>query len=350
MRPVVCLALLLAAGSTPARADGVVQELSAGTMPQAASEPNTSYLTDKLSGIWEPGDDWQIRLDLAGTRYFHVRADDMAVANLSVEYDAGTHWIARLSAGGSPSASIDTKMPVKAMNARGNPVAGDATLVSTSSSLTGAAWLGYETAGDGDAETTANLGANVMSLTTREQIGSIEGRNGQAITLDQVRAFCAMQPCRGGLGAALDGTTVPLHQLVLTAGLSEQLFQVTELGVDGAYYLYDQDPTQVGTISITRAGQTLTSGGIGIAPVQYSLTPSAIQRIGPVMVMASAAYGKYVDNLGWELDAALRVQVKVASGDHRLKLWAKLTGSRDVDQMSAVSKAGSVALGTQFTW
>jgi hypothetical protein len=347
MRPALCLALLLVA-SRPARADGVVEEVSAGTMPQASSAPSASWMTDKLAGIWEPGDDWQVRLDLAGTRYFRIRADDVAVANLSVEYDAGAHWIARLAAGGSPASSIDTAVPVKAVNARGNAVAGDATLGSRTSSLSGAAWLGYETAGD--AETTASLGATATALTTREQIASITGRNGQAITLDQVRAFCAMQPCKNGLGAALDGAIVPLDQVVVTAGVSEQLFQVTELGLDGAYYFYDRDPTQVATISITRAGQTLTSGGIGIAPVRYSLTPSVIQRIGPVMVMASAAYSKYVDDQGWAVDATLRIQVKIALGDHRLKLWAKLAGSRDVDAMSTVSKAGSVALGTQYTW
>lgn len=45
-----------------------------------------------------------------------------------------------------------------------------------------AAWLGYETAGDG--ETIANLGATATALTTREQIASITGRNSQTITLD----------------------------------------------------------------------------------------------------------------------------------------------------------------------
>jgi hypothetical protein len=40
----------------------------------------------------------------------------------------------------------------------------------------------------------------------------------------------------------------------------------------------------------------------------------------------------------------------LALGDTRLKLWAKLTGSRDIDQRNTVSKAGSVALGTQCTW
>src|SRR5262249_40070382 len=164
-------------------------------------------------------------------------------------------------------------------------------------------------------------------------------------TLQQVRAFCAMQPCTLGLVAALDGTTLPIHQTALTAELSEQLFRVTELGVDAAYYLYDQDPTQVGAIPITRAGQTLTGGGIAIAPVLYSVAPSVIQRLGPAMAMATVAYSQYVDAQGWAIDAALRVQVKLSFGDTRLKLWAKLTGSRDVAATSAVSRAGSVALG-----
>jgi hypothetical protein len=348
MRPVVYL-IALTAAAAPARAGGVVEELSAGTTPSASGAPSSSWLTDRLAGIWEPGDDWQVRLDLTGTRYFHVTADDRAVASVSVEYDPDAHWIVRLATGGSPSSSSETSTPVKAMSARGTAITGDAAVTSSSASLSGSAWLGYETAGDGDAETTANVSAGVVALDTRQQITSVRGRNGAMLTLDQVRAFCAMQPCAGGIVSALDGAPAPLHQLVLGAGASEQLFQRTELGIDGAYYLYDQDPTQVGALAITRAGQA-GSGGTGIAPVRYSATPSVIQRLGRVMAMASVTYSRYVDDQGWAVDAAIRIQVKLAPGDTRLKLWAKLTGSRDVDQKIAVSKAGSVALGTEYAW
>jgi hypothetical protein len=349
MRPVLCAVALTAIVPAAARADGLSEEVSAGTTPQTQATASASWLTDKLAGTWEPGADWQIRLDLAGTHYFHIKASDLLLANLSVEYDPDPHWIFRLGAGGSPSSTADSTLRVQAQNALGTPVTGEAASTAASSSLSGSAWLGYETAGDGDAETTVSLSATATALDTRQQITSVRGRNGQTLTLDELRMFCASHPCGDGLAAALAGTPATLHQLVLAAGVSEQLFRNTELGVDGSYFLYDQDPTQVGSFSLTRAGQT--TGGIGIAPVRYTAVPSLIQRIGPVMAMTSVAYSKYVDDQGWALDATLRIQLKLAlDGDTRLKLWAKLVGSRDIDQMNAVTKAGSVALGAQYTW
>ena len=133
------------------------------------------------------------------------------------------------------------------------------------------------------------------------------------------------------------------------ASLSEQLYRDTDVGVDGSYYLYDKDPPQVGYLSITRAGQA--AGGGGIAPVLYSATPSLVHRFGPVMAMSSVAYSKYVGQQGHDASATLRLQYKLAfDGDHRLKLWAKLTGSHDVDQMNATTEAGSVSIGAQYTW
>ena len=69
------------------------------------------------------------------------------------------------------------------------------------------------------------------------------------------------------------------------------------------------------------------------------------------MAMAGVAYSQYVDALGTDVTATLRLQYKLAlDGDRRLKLWAKLTGARDVDSMNTTSKAGSAALGVQYQW
>jgi len=258
------LGALGALGRSPAHADGAIEEISAGSAPHTQGSPSATWIADKLAGIWEPGDDWQLRLDVIGTRYLGEKASDMVLANLAVEYAPTAHWILRLAAGGSPSSTTSSTMPVQMQDLRGNPITADAKLRAATASASGSAWLGYETAGDGAAETTASVSASVTELDARQDLTSVQGRNGQVVTVDQLRAFCAAHPCASGLGAALDGQSSSVVQLVLGAGLSEQLFQDTDVGVDGAYYLYDKDPTQVGTFSATRAGQTAGAG------VQYA--------------------------------------------------------------------------------
>ena len=350
MRRLLCAIAIVTMGRAPAHADGAAEEISAGRAPHTQGTPSSTWIADKLSGLWEPGDDWQLRLDLTGTRYFDTRASDVTLANLAVEYDPDTHWILRLAAGGSPSSTSGSTSVVQAQSAAGAPITGDASIETSSSSASGSASLGYETAGDGDAETSAVVTATVTALDSVQQITDVQGRRGQVFTLSLLRAFCASHPCPGGLGGALDGEPASVHQLVLGGSLSEQLYQDTDVGLDGSYYLYDKDPTQVGYVSITRSGQA-AGGGLGLAPVQYSAMPSLIHRFGPVMAMSSVAYSKYVDNQGHDVSATLRIQYKLAfDGDRRLKLWAKLTGSRDVDQMNATTEAGSISLGAQYTW
>lgn len=351
MRRLLCGLAIVTAVRAPARAGGAAEEMSAGHAPHTQGVPSSTWIADKLSGLWEPGDDWQLRLDLTGTRYFDIRASDVTLASLAVEYDPDAHWILRLAAGGSPSATADSKSVVQAQSALGAPITGNASFTTTSSSGSGSAGLGYETAGDGDVETSALITASITELDSTQQITDVQGRKGQTLTLAQLRAMCASHPCAGGIGSALDGVPASVHQLVLGGSLSEQLYRNTDVGLDGSYYLYDKDPTQVGNLSITRSGQTAGGGGLGIAPVLYSVMPSLIHRFGPVMVMSSVAYDKYVDQQGHDVSATLRIQYKLAfAGDQRLKLWAKLTGSRDVDQMNAMTEAGSISLGAQYTW
>jgi hypothetical protein len=353
-RPFVYALAIVALGRMSAHADGALEEISAGNAPHAQGAPSSTWIADKLAGMWEPGDDWQLRLDVTGTRYVATKASassEVVLANLSVEYDPTPHWILRLAAGGSPSSTAASTTSVQMQDLRGTPITADAKLETSSSSVSGSAWLGYETAGDGAVETSAITSASVTQLTSRQDITSLQGRNGQMVTLDQLRTTCTSHPCANGLGAALDGQSANLTQLVLGAGISEQLYQDTDVGLDGSYYLYDKDPAQAGTFTVTRAGQTAAAGGIGIAPVLYSVTPSLAHRFGPVMAMSSVSYSEYVEALGYAVTATLRIQYRRAlGGSRRLKLWAKLTGSRDVDPMSAVSKAGAVTLGVQYAW
>jgi hypothetical protein len=350
MRQLLCAVMLVVAGRGLARADGIAEELSAGSAPHADGAPASSWIANKLSGMWEPGDAWQLRLDLTETRYFDASASNVGLANLAVEYDPTVHWILRLGLGGSPASTADAKSVIQTQNATGAAVTADARIATTSSSASGSASVGYETAGGGDLETSALLSASVTQLDSTQEITDVQGRRGQTLTAAQLAALCAAHPCAGGLGSALDGVPATLHQLVLGASLSEQLYQHTDLGLDASYYLYAQDPTQLGALSISRTGQS-AGGSFAIAPVRYSVMPSLIHRFGPVMVMSSLAYSQYVDQQGHDLTATLRLQYKLAlSGAQRVKLWTKLMATRDVDQMNASTQAGSLSLGAQYSW
>ena len=69
------------------------------------------------------------------------------------------------------------------------------------------------------------------------------------------------------------------------------------------------------------------------------------------MALTSLSYGKYADELGYNVTPSLRLQYKFElDDDRRLKVWIKASGSRDVDQLGAVSKSGSLATGLQYTW
>src|ERR1041384_4680967 len=178
MRPLLLPALAIipawAAGPAPAYAGGAVEEVSAGNAPHAQGSPASSWIADKLAGIWDPGDDWQLRLDLTGTRYFNIKASDTLPATLSVEYDPDAHWILRLGAGGSPASTASSTAPGAVKGMTTTTLDADVKLQTTSTSVSGAASVGYETAGDGDLEASVLVNASVTDLDAQQDITSVQ--------------------------------------------------------------------------------------------------------------------------------------------------------------------------------
>src|SRR5512140_2756355 len=113
-RPLLYALAIVAMGRVPARADGALEEVSAGNTSHVQGSPSSTWIADRLAGIWEPGDAWQVRLDVTGTRYVHTSASDMLLASLSVEYDPSTHWILRLAAAGSPPSTAASTTSLQA--------------------------------------------------------------------------------------------------------------------------------------------------------------------------------------------------------------------------------------------
>lgn len=339
-------------------ADGVADELSVGSSQPTPSNPRPAWVSDRIAGIWDASDDWQVRADVTATHPLSTTGaassgdpGDVLLATASVEYDPD-HWVMKAVVGGSPSSAATSATTVRVLDMRGQPVDASAQLKMKSSSLMGAAWLGYETGSDGDWETLATLTATVTELDTLQQVTSVTGRDGRMLGLTQLHDYCAGHPCTKELLAAMKASPAQLGQLVVDQNVTEQIHRNTDVSLDLQYYFYDKDPTQVGYFSVASAGRTSTyGGGVPIAPLQYTVMPSVSHRFGDLTALASVSYGHYVADEGYNTSTTLRVQYKLKlDRDKRVKLYGKLTGARDVDQMGNASKSGSMALGMQYSW
>jgi hypothetical protein len=131
----------------------------------------------------------------------------------------------------------------------------------------------------------------------------------------------------------------------------ETALEDTDLGLDFEYYLYDRDPTEAGYFAVATVDGGYLGDGMAVAPMQFAMTPSIARRFGDLSTTATLAYGNYIHDLGYELAASLRVQVKFKlDDDKRLKLYTKLRSSWDVAPGYPASQALSVAVGGQYGW
>jgi hypothetical protein len=191
------------------------------------------------------------------------------------------------------------------------------------------------------------LGASIY--TSLQEITTMVEPSGQMLTIQDVRDMCGAAACSRELRAALWPQWTQLAQFTAAVNVTETVQQDTDVGIDAAYYTYDEDPTRVGYFALTTIGRGNLGAGVAVAPLDYTLAPTIAHRFDALMVTASLSYGSYVDDLGYDVTSALRVQYKLKLDDgKRLKLHTKLTGSWDVTD--ALTAAVTFAAGAQYSW
>ena len=359
MRHIVLASCVLAAVGSAARADGVLDEASAGNTQATASAPSSAWIADKVAGIYEPSDAWQIRLDFTTTHdagsapsamaRFGSSSNNIYLANLSAEWDPGD-WSFKLVGGYSPSATTTATTTVPFQSASGSLQA-DAQLQSTGDTASAAAWAGWDSGLLGAFNTAVLATATANEFDTQQQLTQIDDRKGHAVSIDQIQMYCGTHACGPQLTSVLGAQETHLAQYVLDANVTQTLWGDTDVGVDAAYYVYNEDPAKVGYYSIAAVGRTASFGnGPSLAPLLYTVMPNAIHRFGALMLLASMTYGQYVDDEGTDITAALRVQYRWRlSRESRLKVYGKLSASRDTEQGETIG-SGTLALGAQYTW
>lgn len=330
-----------ASSSTAAHANGAVEEVSAG------ASASSSWLADRLGGIWEIDDRWELRADFTATRSY-ARSDTATSlqTSASLEYAPDPHWTFRLGAGWAPAT---TAFASERVEADGLPEA-EAYLRARSASGSLSLGVAYDTAGTSDYETTVSVGITGTYYAALQHMLALRAGD-EVLAPREVMEHCAAYVCDELLEAVLAPQETQLVQLALDASVTETAYEDTDLTLAATYYIYDIDPTEAGYVALASFGPGNLGSALGLVATDYAVSPSVAHRFGRLSVTASGSYGSYVGAQGYVLSANLRVQYKLAlADDRRLKVYMKLGGSWNVDGDNELAPSGSLATGVQYSW
>lgn len=367
--------LLLALSPLAAAAHSVSDEVSAGDTEHTLRNPRTGYLADKLRGSVDLSDALELRLGVTlthdnptppqhGARWGDTGGDIFS-SLLGVDWTQNDHFTLGAELDYSPQNEQRNATTVSLVNAKGELAPADALVRSLSSSWGAVVSVSYDTAGESSVETAVDLSAAVAHFDTRQNLARVE-QDGTAAGVQAVRDECAkattqlaIANCRA-LRPALRGEAAALTQLTLQGSITETLFTDTDVTLGGAWFLYDQDPTQVGYFSTLVVGRTHATssfgGGIPVAPLLYDVRPELLHRFGPFQANAWYQYSRYVDNEGYGHLVGLKLQYAFSKS---FRLWASGTWQRDLQPyevtaggatrvQATVSRSG--ALGVKLSW
>ncbi len=350
MRHFLSIVLVLSAGA--ARASSISNEVSSNSTQATETNPRAGNLADALNATLDLSDQWALNAGATLTAEgqtpalqrgaFGSSGNAVTSFSLGVEWQPTDSWSTGVSFDFSPESTQYTGTQVQ-VNAAGTPA--DALLRSKGSSFEAGLDLSYDTSGDSSVEWSFAGGLSTTHLSTDQQITRVRTKSGAAATPQQIRDYCAAHKCSPSLLAALRPQTgVSLDSQRLNAAVTAILSKDTDLTLSGDYYLYDQDPTQVGYYSVARVGRV--GNGLNIAPVQFSVRPEVAHRFGDFSAKVWVQAGQYVSGGGQSTTGAgLRLQYKFTKA---FKLWASASGQHDIDQQSNATNSGSVALGAGY--
>lgn len=347
------LALAAALAASAARATSITNEIGVNTTQSSDTNPRSGSVSDTLAGTIDITDQWTLDLGATLTLQgetpaaesggFGTSGSAVSMFMIGLDWDISDHVTLGLLGRYSPPSTQDAGTSIAL--ATGDVDA----LVESRTSEHGAGFdLSYDTAGDSDFEWAVMGGVSVNSLDTHQRVTEARTATGRVLTAAEIQAACAARTaaCRPRLLATLKDQPFTLDSERLTAAATVTAFRDTDVGLGGDYYLYTQDPTQLGYFSVAAAGRTAVLGGNGvpIAPLHWLMRPEVTHRFGDFSARLWLQFGRYAPGTGQNTSGAgLRLQYKFT---RNFRLWLTATGQRDTDDAGYVTKSGGLALGT----
>ena len=350
MRSVPFFAAALVAGA--AAASSVSNEVSSNSTQATDANPRAGNIADALNATFDLSDSWALNAGASLTAEgqtpalqrgaFGSSGSAVTSFSLGLDWQPSDAWTTGVSFDLSPESTQYTGTQVQVSTAG---TAADALLRSKSSSIEAGLDVSYDTPGESNLEWSFGGGLSTTHLATDQQITRVRTKGGAAATPQQILDYCNTHKCTKALLASLrPQNQVTLDSQKLNAAVTAIVARDTDLTLSGDYYLYDQDPTQVGYYSVARVGRV--GNGLNIAPIQFSVRPEVGHRFGDFSAKLWVQAGKYVSGGGQSTSGlGVRLQYKFTKA---FKLWAAASGQRDVDEQSNATNSGSLSLGAGY--
>lgn len=320
-----------------ARAHDLGVDLSGTWTRSSSTNPRVGSLGVGANGAYDFNEAWSLTGFFLYTRDLATRTAESASPGSNVFLlNLGAMWLptesvmTMLSVVGSPPSQQQNATTVTTRT--GNVV--DVVVTSRNWSV-GAVWNGlWSSNGLSNFEHTVELGAGFNLFNTYQQL----------TTPNSARTELLRAGCQAGLNADICplvfGVTTPLLQGRFNVGYTATLFRKTDVGVDGAYFLYDRPPSSVGYFSLLAFNQAELGNGVPISPLLLTVKGHASHKFGAVTVRLSYQYGLYTESLGSLHVVTVRVTVKL---NEHWRLGFTLTGQSDVT-LGVVNNTGGQGL------
>ncbi len=195
-----------------------------------------------------------------------------------------------------------------------------------------------------------------LALTVDQTLERLENEMGTAASsIARIRTLCnatkvaaEVRRCQA-LAPLLGNGTDTLDEFRLAAGGTLTVGGATDVGLHGAYYLYNKDPSEFGYYSSLTSGRTefhniSLGNGVPLAPYLFTIRPDVTQRVGPFSLGLWYQFAVYASDLGSSQVVGARIQWELGEW---WKVW--VTGSVQVDLQPPFSTGSPLATGTQTT-
>jgi hypothetical protein len=235
----------------------------------------------------------------------------------------------------SPSSTVEQQVSVTVAAITRHPL-----VSSHSQAVGGTMAFGYATGFERDVELGLDGALTVTRFDSTQQIVDTSGApippsactNHVPVNL---RAACVLLLAQHGTA---------FTQSRLAAGATVTLFRDTDVGLSGNYYVYSDDPTQVGFFALATGGRLPASLGdpVPLVPLLWSLRPALTHRFGEAVALS--VYYEYADGYAQEGTnnlVGLRLSVRVSQ---EVKLVFRAEGQSFTDGTGLTTLSGSAVL------